>query len=118
LPPALDSARANGIDCYLEKRGEGTELTPGVDLVAHRFIEVSMETAARYRAKRCNVTIEYRPHALELDVRRDRTVSDAEQSSRSLVERAALYDGRVRWVEERGQFQITARLPLLQRAAL
>jgi signal transduction histidine kinase len=114
LGTLIESMRAVDMECELQTEGQPMDLTPGVDLVGYRVVEAVLQSAARHRRPRAIVTIRYRPHELELDVRGDGSIADLDHELRGIVERVALYDGRVRTVPAGDGFAVEARLPVAE----
>jgi signal transduction histidine kinase len=109
----IDSIRQAGLECELLTVGDPIDLTPGVDLVAYRVIEVALLTAAEHRVSRGLVTIRYEPRELKLEIAGDGAIPDLDESVRSIAQRVALYDGSLRALPTRGGgFTLHARPPL------
>jgi signal transduction histidine kinase len=113
LATLIDSIRQAGLECELLTVGDPIDLTPGVDLVAYRVIEVALLTAAEHRVSRGLVTIRYEPRELKLEIAGDGAIPDLDESVRSIAQRVALYDGSLRALPTRGGgFTLHARPPL------
>jgi signal transduction histidine kinase len=113
LGALIESVRDTGLACELRTQGERIDLTPGVDLVAYRVIEVVLLTAGRHRVSRGLVTIRYAPYGLEIEVSGNGSIRDLDQSLHAIAERVALYDGSVRALPaDADGFVVHARLPL------
>ncbi|HEY6396177.1 MAG TPA: histidine kinase [Solirubrobacteraceae bacterium] len=113
LGAMIDSVRRTGLACELRTAGERIDLTPGVDLVAYRVIEVVLLTAADHRVSRGLVTVRYAPQELEVEVSGDRTIPDLDQSLQAIADRVALYDGSLRALPpDANGFTVRAQLPL------
>jgi signal transduction histidine kinase len=108
----IDSVRQAGLSCERETLGDPIHLTPGIDLVAYRVLEVALQAASDWRVGRSFVTIRYEPRDLELEVRGDRTIPDLDRRLAPLVQRVALYQGELRAQPSREGFALRARLPL------
>jgi len=108
----IDSLRSTGLECERRTIGEPVDLTPGVDLVAYRVIEVAMQAAAAQRAHQSSVTVNYGSRALELEVSGDRTIHDLERTFAPLAQRVDLYRGELRMEATAAGFALRARLPL------
>ena len=102
---------ADGLECRLLTTGETVALTPGVDLVGYRAVEAGLRLLAEHRGKRATVTLGYGPAWLDLLVRGDVAIPDADRELERVGERLELYDGRLTLDEEDG-FSLSARLPL------
>jgi signal transduction histidine kinase len=102
-----------GFACELHTLGGPIDLTPGVDLVAYRVVEAALLAAARHGASGAVVTVCYQPHELRLEIRGNGTIPDLDQSLRDIVQRVALYDGRLQILPTGdGGFALQARLPV------
>lgn len=113
LQALIDSMLDVGIECELHTEGAPVDLTPGVDLVGYRVIEAVLQRAAQHHSRRAAVTIRYRPHELELDVRGEGSIPDVEHELGGIVERVALYDGSLRTLSGGGDgFAVEVRLPV------
>ena len=113
LASLLDSIRQAGLACELCTEGEPIDLTPGLDLVGYRVIEVALLSAAHHRSSYVTVTVRYGRERLELDIRGDGPMPALEQELRGISERVALYDGSLCAVPTEGDgFALQARLPL------
>jgi hypothetical protein len=108
----IDSVRQAGLACERETLGDPIHLTPGIDLVAYRVVEMALQAASDWGVGRSFVTIRYEPRDLELEVRGDRTIPDLERRLAPLVQRVALYQGELRAHPSREGFALRARLPL------
>lgn len=108
----IDSVRQAGLTCERETLGDPIHLTPGIDLVAYRVVEMALQAASDWGVGRSFVTIRYEPRDLELEVRGDRTIPDLERRLAPLVQRVALYQGELRAHPSREGFALRARLPL------
>jgi hypothetical protein len=112
ITAVIDSVRQAGLTCERETLGDPIHLTPGIDLVAYRVVEMALQAASEWRVGRSFVTIRYEPRDLELEVRGDRTIPDLERRLAPLVQRVALYQGELRAHPSREGFALRARLPL------
>jgi signal transduction histidine kinase len=112
ITAVIDSVRQAGLTCERETLGDPIHLTPGVDLVAYRVVEMALQAASDWRVGRSFVTIRYEPRDLELEVRGDRTIPDLERRLAPLAQRVALYQGELRAHPSREGFALRARLPL------
>ena len=112
LPALIESIRQDGFACELRVEGDLVDLTPGVDLVAYRVIEVVLRAAADQRLLRGLLTVRYTTAALELDISGDGEISGFDQRLRAIADRVALYDGTLRAASARSSgFELQARLP-------
>jgi signal transduction histidine kinase len=112
IAAVIDSVRQAGLTCERETLGDPIHLTPGVDLVAYRVVEMALQAASDWGVGRSFVTIRYEPRDLELEVRGDRTIPDLERRLAPLVQRVALYQGELRAHPSHEGFALRARLPL------
>jgi signal transduction histidine kinase len=107
------STHDSGLACELQTDGEPVDLTPGVDLVAYRVVEVALALAAVHGSRTACVTVRYQPRSLRLTIRADGAAPDLDGMLRGLHERVALYDGELRTLTARGDgYVVQARLPL------
>jgi signal transduction histidine kinase len=101
-----------GLRCELRTEGRPVDLTPGVDLVAYRVIETSLERAAAVACQHARATVRYTTRRLELEIHGDRGLAD-DGALRAVAERVELYGGHLDLVRpERSGFVICCRLPL------
>jgi signal transduction histidine kinase len=109
----LRSFHERGLTCKLHTEGEPVGVATGVDLLGYRMIEAALLTAVEHGSIRANVTVSYGPRRLDLEVRGDESIANADEQLRGICERVALYDGtlRIQPAGERG-FTLKARLPL------
>jgi signal transduction histidine kinase len=109
---ALVSAlRADGLDCELQTTGQTVALTPGVDLVGYRAVEAGLRLLAEHHGRRASITVGYGRAWLDLWVRGDVTIPEAQRELEPVGERVELYDGKLEVNGEDG-FSLSARLPL------
>jgi signal transduction histidine kinase len=109
----IDSIRDTGFVCELRTLGEPIDLTPGVDLVAYRFVEAALRSAARHHSSGTVVIVQYRPHELKLEIRGEGSNPELDEELQVIAQRVALYDGSLRMPPaEGGLFALEARLPL------
>ena len=112
LPALIESVRESGFACELRTEGDRIDLTPGVDLVAYRVIEVALRAAAEHRMAHGAVTIRYATAGLELEISGDGQIPGIDECLRAITDRVALYDGTLRTASARGTgFELQARLP-------
>jgi signal transduction histidine kinase len=112
LPALIETIRESGFACELRTDGARIDLTPGVDLVAYRVIEVALRAAAEQRLARGSVTVRYATGGIELEISGDGQIPGLDEQVRAIADRVALYDGTLRTAVERGSgFELHARLP-------
>lgn len=112
LPALIESVRESGFACELRTEGDRIDLTPGVDLVAYRVIEVALRAAAEHRMAHGAVTIRYATAGLELEISGDGQIPGIDECLRAITDGVALYDGTLRTASARGTgFELQARLP-------
>ncbi|MDQ6822241.1 MAG: histidine kinase [Actinomycetota bacterium] len=113
LGTLIESVRQQGLVCELRVLGEEEDLTPGVDLVAYRFVEVVLLFALRHRISRGFVTVTHAVDTVELELSGCGSVPDLDEELRAIGQRVALYEGSMRAVGTDGDgFTVSARLPL------
>jgi signal transduction histidine kinase len=108
----IESVRQTGLTCERSTVGDPINLTPGIDLVAYRVVEMGLQAAADGRVGHSLVTIRYEPRGLELEIRGDRVIPDLDRVLAPLVQRVALYQGELRTQPTAEGFAVRARLPL------
>jgi signal transduction histidine kinase len=108
----IDSVRQVGLVCERSTVGDPINLTPGIDLVAYRVVEMGLHAAAQGRVGHSLVTIRYEPRDLELEIRGDRAIPDLDRTLAPLVQRVALYQGELRTQPTAEGFAVRAHLPL------
>jgi signal transduction histidine kinase len=108
----IESVRRAGLTCERSTVGDPIDLTPGIDLVAYRVLEVGLQAAADGRVGHSLVTIRYEPRDLKLEIRGDRVIPDLDLRLAPLVQRVALYQGELRTQPTTEGFAVRARLPL------
>jgi signal transduction histidine kinase len=108
----IESVRRAGLTCEQSTIGDPINLTPGIDLVAYRVLEMGLQAAADGHAGHSLVTIRYEPRDLELEIRADRVIPDLDHVLEPLVQRVALYQGELRAQPTTEGFAMRARLPL------
>lgn len=112
LPALIETTRESGFACELHTEGDRIDLTPGVDLVAYRVIEVALGTAAEQRLAHGSVTLRYATGGLDLEISGDGQIPGFDERMRAIADRVALYDGTLRATSTRGRgFELQARLP-------
>ncbi len=118
LPDLAVTLADAGLLCELRTEGRPTELTPGINLVAHRVVETALECAAALGCRQSSATVRYEPGRLELEIRGDRRLLDLGDTRRSVTERVKLYGGSLEVLEnERTHFVISCLLPLEEAVA-
>lgn len=110
---------AGGLTVEVHREGEATPLPAGVDLSAYRIVQEALTNTVRHaRASRADVTVRYRPDALEIDVRDDGVAPPRNSGGQGhgligMGERAALLGGVVEaGPAPGGGYRVHARLPL------
>jgi signal transduction histidine kinase len=78
LTSLIDTVQRTGLTCERSTVSDPIHLTPGIDLVAYRVVETTLQAAAHRRGNRSVVTIRYEPRDLELDIRGDCAIPDLE----------------------------------------
>src|ERR1035438_4434436 len=69
ITAVIDSVRQAGLTCQRHTIGDPIHLTPGIDLVAYRVLEMKLHSARDWRVGRSFVTIRYEPRELGLEIR-------------------------------------------------
>jgi signal transduction histidine kinase len=108
----ITSLRDVELVCDLRTLGEPIDLTPGIDLVAYRVVEMTLRAAADGSVRHSMVTVHYEPGGIELEIRGDRALPDLDRTFAPLVQRLALYDGELRTEQAPQGFTLRARIPL------
>ena len=108
--------RAAGLPVELCVEGTPIALPPGVDLSAYRIVQEALTNALKHaRAAHAQVTVRYKPGALELEVRDDGAgIANGAGSGHGLVgmrERVALWGGDLAAGREQNGWTVRARLP-------
>jgi hypothetical protein len=80
-----------GLAGELRTDGEPPDMATGRDLLAYRVIETALSVAAGHGRGRADVTIEYRPDRLQLQIRADSPLTDPGGKLQAISERVALY---------------------------
>ena len=111
VPELIASNGEAGLRCDLRIVGEQVDLTPGVDLVAYRAIEVVLAAARRRGAAAASVTIERRIGGLQLTVRADGPTGDVDSDFSAIIDRIRLYDGSLRVETAAGALTVYVHLP-------
>ncbi len=116
--PALVAA-AGGADVRLRIEGQPRELPSGLDLAVYRIVQEALTNVRRHSAATgCEVTLGYRPDAVEVSIVDDGRGGEVPTDGRGhglvgMRERAALYGGQlVAGPEPGGGFAVRAVLPV------
>ena len=113
LPSLINSTRNEGVRYELQTLGAPIDLTPGVDLVAYRVIEMALLTAVKHGVSCGRVSVRFVPHELEVEISGDKPIPDIEQDLRSVARRVDLYEGSLQsTIGPGGGFELQARLPI------
>jgi signal transduction histidine kinase len=111
--------RAAGLDVRLHVQGEPLELPRSLDLSAYRIVQEGLTNALKHSGgRRAEVTVEYTPDALRLEVRDDGPGSFARSDGQGhgligVGERVKAYGGDMSaFVAAAGGFVLRAALPL------
>jgi len=118
LDSLLEKVRRAGLPVDLHVDGDAAPLPRGIDLSAYRIVQEGLTNALKHaRAADADVTVRYRPHELEIEVRDDGPGGAANDGlGHGLVgirERVKIYGGEVTAGSENGGgFVLRARLPL------
>lgn len=118
LDDLAEPLRTGGLVVAVHREGTETPLPAGVDLTAYRIVQEALTNTLRHAdATRADVTVTYRPGAVEVDVRDDGRATPADTGrGHGLVgmrERAALLHGSIEaGPEAGGGYRVHARLPL------
>jgi signal transduction histidine kinase len=124
LDRLVEDVGAAGLDVRLQIRGEPARLPAGLDLSAYRIVQEGLTNSLRHSgAQRAEVTVEYRPDDLRLEVRDhgdgagDRFGDGHGHGLVGIRERVKLFDGEMSaGPAPGGGFVVRARLPLTGRA--
>jgi signal transduction histidine kinase len=120
LPTLVRSAGDSGLAARLTVTGDERPLPAGMDLALYRIVQEALTNVRRHAAaSRCEVTVDYRPEEVQVEVRDDGVGAPgggAAAGGHGLIgmrERALLYGGRVEaGAAPEGGFRVVARLPL------
>jgi signal transduction histidine kinase len=111
--------RAAGLDVRLHVRGEPLDLPRSLDLSAYRIVQEGLTNALKHSGgRRAEVTVDYAPDALRLEVRDDGAGTSARSDGlgHGLIgvgERVKAYGGEMSaFVATSGGFVLRAALPL------
>jgi signal transduction histidine kinase len=108
LEALIRDARARGVACAVSVEGEPAGVTPGVDLVAYRVIEVALAGAGRGAGSTGSVIVRHDPPRLRIEVCGDWRPVDLTGTA----ERVALYDGTLELQPSLRGFTLRAVLPM------
>lgn len=101
LPALVERTSAEGTRTSLTVSGEVRDLPAGLDLALYRIIQEALTNVRRHaRARSCEVSVDYRPHTVSVQVLDDGCGGqpDPRESGHGLIgmrERAALYGGEL-----------------------
>jgi signal transduction histidine kinase len=118
LGSLLEEIGRAGLPVELHVDGERFELPRAIDLSAYRIVQEGLTNALKHaRATKADVTVIYRPHELQLEVRDDGVgTSTSDGLGHGLVgirERVKIYGGEMTaGVANGGGFVLTTRLPV------
>ena len=118
LGPLLEEVGRSGLPVRLHVDGDQVPLPRGLDLSAYRIVQEGLTNALKHaNATAADVTVRYRPDALELEVRDDgRGASTSDGLGHGLVgirERVTIFGGEMAAGPANGRgFVLSARLPL------
>ena len=118
LQPLLEEVGRAGLPVRLHVEGEPCALPQGIDLSAYRIVQEGLTNALKHaRASQADVTVRFRPHELQVEVRDDGAGSSTSDGlGHGLVgirERVKIYGGEMTaGPATGGGFALDARLPL------
>jgi signal transduction histidine kinase len=119
LDALVDRAREAGLDVSLRSEGEARAVPPAVDLSAYRIVQEALTNAAKHAGRcRAQVSVRWRPTALELEITNDgaRRGVDTVVPGRGLTgmgERTGLVGGELEAGHHGdGGYRVRVRLPL------
>ena len=118
LPALLDDVRAAGLDVHCRVLGTPSPLPTGIDLSAYRIVQEGLTNALKHAAAgRADVTLEYGPDGLRLEVsddgRGDVPHRDAGHGLVGIAERVKIYGGDMSTGPgPHGGFVLRATLPV------
>jgi signal transduction histidine kinase len=113
LGALIESLGRTGLACQVTTVGDAVDLTPGIDLVAYRVIEATLDAAADHDVGRGRVTLTYDSHQLDVHISGDGHLPDLAEQLHATSRRVALYDGTLRADAhaDGGGFAVRAQLP-------
>jgi signal transduction histidine kinase len=119
LATLAGDVRAAGLDVRLHREGEPVELPRSLDLSAYRIVQEGLTNALKHSGgRRADVTVEFAPDALRLEVRDDGPGGFArgDGAGHGLIgigERVKAYGGEMSaFAAATGGFVLRASLPL------
>jgi signal transduction histidine kinase len=119
LDALVERAREAGLDVSLRSQGEARAVPPAVDLSAYRIVQEALTNAAKHGGRcRAQVSVRWRPTALELEITNDGACrgGDDRVPGRGLTgmgERTGLLGGELEAGHHGdGRYRVWARLPL------
>jgi signal transduction histidine kinase len=119
LAPLVEQLREAGLTVELQIDGDGSALSPGVDLAAFRIVQEALTNVLKHAgAAHVRVAVRHGPGAVELEVVDDGPGAPAglNGSGHGLIgmrERAMLYGGRLEaGPRQEGGYAVRATLPL------
>ncbi len=114
----IEQMREAGLPTQLRIEGEPADIAPGVDLTAYRIIQEALTNSLRHAGSaQARVSIQYRPHELELEITDDGRGAAAHPDGTGnglagMRERVALYGGTLDAGPGDAGFTVRARLPV------
>jgi signal transduction histidine kinase len=118
LDSLLEEIGRAGLPVELHVDGEPFPLPPGIDLSAYRIVQEGLTNALKHaHATTADVTVRYRPNALQLEIRDDgvgnATSDGLGHGLVGIRERVKIYGGEMTTGTENGRgFVLSTRLPL------
>jgi len=113
LNALVQSARKEGLTCELTMDSDQIDLTPGVDLVAYRAVEVAISSALRRGSTLVQVGVHCSADELNLEVRCNGGTSNLAGDLDAITDRVRLYDGTLQAVfTSNDELVVRLRLPL------
>jgi signal transduction histidine kinase len=106
--------QAAGLPVELALEGDERPLPAGVDLTAYRLVQEALHGALEQgRAGRAQVSVRYRPDAIDVEVLDDGAAGDGPRELMGVRERVSLYGGQLHAGRRRtGGHAVRARLPV------
>lgn len=108
------SVTAAGLPVEVAMVGRPVPLSPGTELAAYRVVQEALTNALRHSgARRADVEVTFEPRELVLSVRDDGvgTAADMGRGLLGMQERIRFFGGTLT-IQQRGGFQVVARLPI------
>jgi signal transduction histidine kinase len=120
LRTLAEPAEAAGVTVDFVEQGNARPLPPRVEMVAYRIVQEALTNVAKHSgARHTTVTLDYRPHRLDLDITDDgnggRDSVPGGFGIRSMAERAAAIGGEAHAGAFPGGFRVAAVLPVPER---